>query len=68
LVAVGFTLVVAGLGVYVAFRPDNFVPRSFWKQGEMERTMNRDGTRICGGIIAAVSLWVLYDLLSSAFR
>ena len=68
LVAVGVSLAFAGLGVYVAVRPDNFVPRSFWKQGEMERTMNRLGTRFVGVIMAAGSLWVVYDLLSSALK
>ena len=64
-VAVGILLLFAAAGVYAAFRPDPFVPRPvFWKQGDMERTMNRDGVRVVGVILAAVALWMLYRLLS----
>ena len=65
-VTVGVLLLFAAVGVYTAFRPDRFVTRPlFWKQGEMERTMNRDGVRVSGVIFAAGALWILYSLLSS---
>jgi hypothetical protein len=64
-VAVGIWLLIAAAGVYTAFRPDRFVTRPLlWKQGDMERTMNRDGVRGVGAIIAAVALWILYSLMS----
>jgi protein-S-isoprenylcysteine O-methyltransferase Ste14 len=64
-VAACILLLFAAAGVYAVFRPDPFVPRPlFWKQGDMERTMNRDGVRVFGAIFAAVALWILYSLLS----
>jgi len=65
--AVGVTLLFAAAGMYIALRPDQFVPRPlFWKQGNMERTMNRDGVRLVGATMAAAALWMLYSLLSRA--
>ena len=68
-------LVVAGcvvmwftqIGVRMALRPEKFVlraGRTWWRQGEMERTKNRDTLRVIGVVIAAGSLWVFYNLLT----
>ena len=47
-----------------AFRPDPFMTRPLrWKQGEMERTMQRDGVRLAGAIMAVVAVWIFYELL-----
>jgi len=64
-VAVIVLLLIVAAGVYAAFRPDPFVSRPLlWKQGDMERTMDRDGIRGVGAIVAAVALWMLYHLMS----
>jgi hypothetical protein len=55
------------IGVRMALRPEKFVlraGRTWWRQGEMERTKNRDTLRVIGVVIAAGSLWVFYNLLT----
>jgi hypothetical protein len=61
--AVGGLLFFTAYGVKIALRPDAVVPRSLWRQGEMERTMNRDGVRVVGVVMAVGSLWVIYNVL-----
>lgn len=64
LIAAGGLLLFAGLGVSMTFRPDSFVRSSmFWKQGEMERTINRDSIRVAGVVFTASALWILYRVL-----
>ena len=64
--AVGMLLFFGASGVYVALRPDRFMTRPLmWRQGEMERTMNRDGVRLVGVALTALSVWIIYELLSA---
>jgi hypothetical protein len=64
--AAGFLLFLAGVGVYTTLRPDWCMTSLwFWRQGEMKRTMQRDGVRAVGVVFSVVSLWMLFELLSS---
>jgi hypothetical protein len=56
-------LFIAASGVRMTLRPDLFDRQSFWHQGEMERTIDRDFTRVFGVVLAVGALWVLYRVL-----